>query len=75
MSVFNSGMLYRVVAPYFAAGLVVAQDGVIIEAAPILRKYVNTSFASFKGHCRWHGWTLEPVKTYEEIDHVRKQRR
>lgn len=59
MSLFSSGKLYRVTAPHFVAGLVVAQDGVIIHTAPILRWAGNKAFAWFKKYCADKRWKLE----------------
>jgi hypothetical protein len=56
------GMLYRVTAPTFVAGVIVAQDGVIIDTAPVLRRLAgNRPFAWFRQYCQKRKWVLEYV--------------
>jgi hypothetical protein len=57
------GMLYRVIAPHFVAGIIVAQDGVIVFAAPILQWAGNWAFAGFKSYCARKGWKVEAVNS------------
>jgi hypothetical protein len=57
-----SGKLYRILAPHFVAGIVVAQDGVIILTAPILKWAGNSAFAGFKSYCYRKGWKVEAVE-------------
>lgn len=56
------GQLYRITSPYFCAGIVVAQDGVILLTAPILRKrFVGTNIAYVRTVCDRERWLLETV--------------
>ena len=61
LSLVTSGMLYRVLAPHFVAGIVVAQDGAIIHAAPILSWAKRGTFAAFKQQCLTRGWRLQAI--------------
>jgi len=50
------GLLVRVVAPHFVAGLIV-WDGVCVDAAPILRWAVGKSEGELKRAFARKGWT------------------
>lgn len=54
-------MLYRITAPHFVAGIIVAQDGVIIATAPILKWAGNWAFAGFQSYCARKRWKIEKV--------------
>lgn len=68
MSLSTDGMGYRVEAPHFVAGVVVAQDGVIVDAAPILQWTVNKPIAWFKSYCYGKKWSILPL---EVVRHAR----
>ena len=54
--------LYRVAAPHFVAGIVVDPHGIIIDAAPILRRWaVHSDLAWFRSYCRLARWEIEEV--------------
>lgn len=52
-------MVWRVTSPYFCAHIISAQDGVITDAAPILRFACNNPIGWFKQYCYKKGWTIE----------------
>lgn len=51
---------YRILAPHFVAG-VVADDDIIIQAAPIVGWSVGNSFTDFRDYCQKRGWLIEPL--------------
>lgn len=62
----SGNQLWQVICPAksvkqlrFCAGIEVSQDGIIVNAAPILRFAVNHQFAWFKEYCKERGWRLE----------------
>jgi hypothetical protein len=52
--------LVRVVAPHFCAGIV-AVDGVVVEAAPILRWAIGKRSAWLIGYFKRKSWAWEIV--------------
>ncbi len=64
--------LWRVEAPHFVAGIVVAQNGAIVNAAPILNWSCDRPFAWFKDYCARKGWKLE---RYSEGDYYSLMRK
>lgn len=53
-------LLYRVSCAFFVAGFVV-RDGVVIDAAPILRWTIGKTLRSVMLHCRKRGRRCEFV--------------
>lgn len=53
-----TGVLVRITARHFCAGLVV-RDGRVVEAAPILRWTVGKLSADVREHGRRRGWKME----------------
>lgn len=68
----SSDQLWRVTAAYFVAGILVAQDGVITHAAPILKWASNKQFAWFRAYCKQKGWKLEPYSEGDKYSLLRK---
>ena len=60
-SLLTSGRLWRVTAPHFVAGIVEAQDGAIVETAPVMKWAGNWSMAAFRSYCVRKGWKCEVV--------------
>jgi hypothetical protein len=58
---FIAGQLWRVAAPHFVAGIIVAQDGAIVAAAPILKWAYNRPFAWFRQYCKRKHWDLKTL--------------
>lgn len=52
-----SEFLVRVVAPHYVAGLI-TRDGIIVEAAPILKWSVGRSWEFFRWWCRRKGYEV-----------------
>ena len=59
----NSDMCYQITSPYFTAGIEVAQDGVVVKAAPIVKYLGNTNIAWVRNYCQKKGWLLEAIET------------
>lgn len=58
----SGDVLVRVVAPHFVAGIV-ARDGVVVRAAPILRRRVlGKNGREVAACCAREGWTWEVVR-------------
>ena len=55
--------LITIDAPHFNAGIV-ARDGIVIEAAPIVRYMIGWDGKRVVDYCRAHGWTWERVPNY-----------
>lgn len=55
------GVLVRVVAPHFCAGLIFGPDGRCVEAAPILRYCLGRSATWAKGYFTRKGWEAQRV--------------
>ena len=53
-----SGLLFRIVAPHFVAGLILARTGRITQAAPILRYMVGWSLGRVESYCLSKGWAV-----------------
>jgi hypothetical protein len=53
-------MLIRIVARHFVAGLV-AKDGKVVEAAPILRYMIGWTGKKVADYCAKKGWSWERV--------------
>lgn len=51
---------YRVSAPHFVAGVVV-YNGLIINAAPILKWCIGNRLSYFRGYCDKKKWQIEKV--------------
>lgn len=58
--------LIRITAPHFVAGLV-AQDGYVIEAAPIIKYMVRWNGAEVARYCRAKGWKWERMDASEGV--------
>ena len=56
------GRLWQVTAPHYVAGLIEAQDGVIINAAPIIKWAAGNNIRWFKWWCAKKGYRLEVVE-------------
>lgn len=56
-----AAMLVRVVAPHFCAALVCNDEGVCIEAAPILRWAVGKHRRFLSSYFRMKGWKASVV--------------
>jgi hypothetical protein len=52
----SDGILVRVVAPYFVAGLIVDERGTCIHAAPILVRFIGCSATKLRAHFAARGW-------------------
>ena len=52
-------MLIRIVAPYFVAGIVL-EEGVVIEAAPIVRYMMGWSGMRVRSYAKRKHWTAMP---------------
>lgn len=52
--------VYRIVAPHLCAGLVVV-NGIVTEAAPILKYMRGWQITRVRGYCNHKGWTVEMV--------------
>jgi hypothetical protein len=61
MSLLFSGQTWRITSSYFVAGIIVAQDGVIVKTAPILKKFNNWAAYAFEQHCTKQGWKVEKL--------------
>lgn len=59
MNLLVSGQLWRITAPHFVAGITVAQDGVIVDTAPILKWARGNSSYWFAEYCTRKGWKVE----------------
>jgi hypothetical protein len=51
--------LWQVTAPHFCAGISETYDGIISDAAPILKWAINGRMAWFRQYCQKKGWRLE----------------
>ena len=62
LSISGTDQGYRITSSYFCAGLDVAQDGVVVRCAPILRRrFFNTNIAYVRATCVNMGWVLEQI--------------
>ncbi len=52
--------LYQITSGYFCAGIEVKGD-TVVKAAPILRRNVGHSFATFLNYCDYKGWEVHRV--------------
>jgi hypothetical protein len=63
-------MLYRITCNKFCAGVIV--DGeIIIETAPILKRYRGKDFIVLQRDIKSNGWKIEPIYNggfYEKIE-------
>lgn len=66
----TEGVLVRIVAPHFVAG-VDAEDGRVVRAAPILRYMLDWDGVRVAGYCAQKGWAWtahpyddRPIGTY-----------
>lgn len=50
----------RISAPRFVAGLV-AEDGRVVAAAPIIRSYRGRTLEQARRHCERRGWAWEEI--------------
>ena len=57
--------LVRVVAPHFVAGIV-ARDGVVIDAAPILSWSIGKTQNYLTKYFNKKGWTYESVCSFDD---------
>ncbi len=55
-----TGRLWRIVAPHFVCGLVVA-DGRVVEAAPIVRWALGRRWSDVREAMKRKGWSGEPL--------------
>lgn len=55
-------MLYRIVAPYFVAGIIIIKDNVV-QTAPIVHYMRDWNLARVRSYCRQKQWEIEPVTT------------
>lgn len=55
-------MLLRIIAPHFAAGIVLGNDLSARPCAPIIKYMRGWSFAAIKIYCAKKRWTLEVVE-------------
>jgi len=55
--------LYRITAPHFVAGVLI-EDGVVRDAAPILKRSVGRSLAHLEGFCAARNWGIEKVGSH-----------
>jgi hypothetical protein len=49
--------LYQITSSYFCAGIIV-NDGVIVQAAPILKWSIGHTFEYFRAYCRTKYWAI-----------------
>ena len=56
----HSKMLYQVIAPHFTAGFEV-WDGVVFEAAPIIKYMSGWGIGKVRRYCVQKGWELNDV--------------
>lgn len=56
--------LWRIDAPHFCAGLIVGEDGRVVEAAPILRWTIGKSLFSVASYCDGRGWKRNKLTEY-----------
>ena len=54
-------MLIQITAPYFTAGLEL-KNGLVFDAAPILRWMIGKQQNEIQNYCRFKGWKFEMVK-------------
>lgn len=52
---------YRIVAPHFVAGLVLAGD-LVVQAAPVLSWALLKDFAFVRDYCAKRGWVVDPCE-------------
>lgn len=52
--------LFRITAPYFCAGVEI-EDGVVVEAAPILAWMIGKPFTYVKSYCTRKSFSIEKV--------------
>lgn len=57
---YRTGILIRIVAPHFVAGIV-PETGRVVTAAPILRYMTGWTGAQVADYCRAKGWTWERI--------------
>ena len=58
----NRGLLWRIVAPHFVAGLVV-RDGRVVEAAPILGWARGRPWAGVRSYLAGRKWSGTPLRS------------
>jgi hypothetical protein len=51
---------HRILSEYFVAGVVV-DDGICVQAAPIIGYCVGRDSRWFFDYCKRKGWTVEPI--------------
>ena len=56
------GILWRISAPHFCAGVIVAQDGIVLDAAPILRWACNKPWAYLRQWALRRRYCVERVE-------------
>jgi hypothetical protein len=59
-------VLIQVDAPHFCAGLV-AKEGKVVIAAPILRYMIGWTGTQFQAYLKKKGWTYQRVGIHEQI--------
>lgn len=57
----NLSTLYRIVAPHFVAGVLVDEDSVVEETAPILRWAMGRELGWLVSYCTRKRWQLQFV--------------
>lgn len=57
----DSRLGIRIVAPHFVAGID-AEDGRVVEAAPILRYMIGWTGPQVAAYCTRKGWTWERLR-------------
>lgn len=62
-----SGLLVRVSAPHFVAGIVV-EDERVVRAAPILRWSIGWHRDALRNYFRKKGWTASVIESKNPID-------
>lgn len=56
-------ILARIVAPHFVAGIEIARNATVIEAAPIVRYMIGWSARRVKRYVSAKRWSIERVAT------------
>ena len=51
-------MILRILSRYFVAG-VVLENGIAVQAAPIIKYFVGQSLSEIEWCCRQRGWVVE----------------
>jgi hypothetical protein len=60
-----SETLCRIEAPHFVAGII-AMDGRVIRAAPILKYMLGWNGVAVRDYCRKKHWALQVVKSNKD---------